>query len=222
MFFIGGGSMSKKNIDRCYIVIQFFFMTVAIVLFFIIGWLFINEFSSENGIVHHELSNIIKHVDNGFENDELLKVFYDINKECDGQSAKNVDSVPENELNELYHFLTQNYAHTKLDAQSQFGRYLVMCAISAAEELGVPADMLTEFINYTLTAATHSPRHFDPDAFLVYAAESFVTNHNDYEVEDYNSSLIYNSLGVIFEFVVYFLLIMFLFLLIRIERNTRE
>lgn len=214
--------MSRKNIDRCYVFIKAFFIAVAIVFFFITGRLLVGEFFSEHEFIHHKLSNIIKHVDNGFENDELLKVFHDLSKECDGQSTMNVDSIPENELNELYQFLTQNYAHIKLDVQSQSRRGLVGCAILAAENLGVPADMLTEFINYTLTAASHSNRHFEPDAFLVYSAENFIINNSVGEVEEYDSSLIYTSLDVVFEFMIYFLLVTFLFLLMRIERNTRR
>ncbi|MFB5078544.1 hypothetical protein [Raoultella sp. C349492] len=214
--------MSRKNTGRYYVVIQSFFIVVAVAFLFVVGMLLVNEFSSENDFIHHKINNIIKHVDSGFENDELLKVFHDLSNECDDHSTINVDSIPENELNELYQFLTQNYAHIKLDAKRQSESDLVVCAISAAENIGVPADMLTEFIGYTLTTASQSNQHFEPDAFLVYAAENFVNTHNEYGVEGYDFSMIYNSLDVIFEFMVYLLLVTFLFLLMRIERNTRK
>lgn len=214
--------MSGKNIDRCYTIALVFFVTVAVAFIFVVAQLWLNEHSWDNEYIPYKLNNVIKNTDSSFENDEFLKVFHEISKGCDDQLYVNVDMIPENELNELYSFLTQNHAHVNFDAQSQKGKKLVSCAISAAENLGVPAHMLPEFIGYIITAASHSNRDFEPDAFLVYAAENFAVNHNEWESGEDDSSSLYNFLDIIFEFTVYFLLITFLFLLMRIERNTRK
>lgn len=213
--------MSRK-IDRFYTVIQTLFFAIVVLFFFVAGWSLFYEISWGNDSIPHNSNNEKQSIDNRFDNDEFINVFHENSKGCDDPFTKTIDTIPANELNELYMFLTQHHNKIDFDEQNQTGRRLVTCAILAAENLGVPAHMLPEFINYTLTAASHSHSYLEPDAFIVYAAEHFLVDH-PVPGEEYNDeSLLYNSLDVIFEFTIYFLLVVFLFLLIRIERNTRR